>query len=189
MNLAGLKTNVIGRNVVYFKEIDSTQLEAWRNKNLHHGSLIIADRQTKGKGTHGRVWKKECETDIAFSLKVDLNCHVNALKNITQDIAKMIIDEFYSLYDIKLDMKLPNDIMKNGKKLGGILTETKVIGSMAKEMVVGIGINLHKQEFAENLKDIATSIENEYNIKTERIKIIVGFCNRFEQRLNGLFES
>lgn len=185
MKLEGLNTKVMGRNAIFFKEIDSTQVEAWKNKNLKNGSLIIADKQTQGKGTHGRIWEKNNETDIAFSIKINLDCNVNRLKNITQDIATIIIDEFDCLYHIKLDRKLPNDIMKNGKKLGGILTETKVIGNHVKEMVIGIGINLNKQEFTGELQEIATSIENEENIKVDRLKIIAEFCNRFEKLLDG----
>lgn len=183
MELRGLSTKVIGRNVVYYNEIDSTQLEAWRAKNLPNGSIIVTDRQTAGKGTHGRTWQKECERDIAFSLKIDLNCDVNKLENITIDIAKIIVDEFNDLYNVKLDIKIPNDLIINGRKVGGILTETKINGNITKEMVIGIGINLYKQEFTEELQDIATSIENEENVKIDRLKIIAEFCNRFEKLL------
>lgn len=183
MKLDGLNTKYIGRNVVYFRKIDSTQLESWRNRKLVSGTVIIADIQTNGKGTHGRVWYKKSEKDIAFSLKVNVNCDVKRLQNITIDIAKIIVDEFKDLYNIELDIKMPNDIVINGKKVGGILTETRIIGRNVKEMVIGIGINLHKQKFTEDLKDIATSIENEYNTKINRLKIISEFCNRFEKLL------
>jgi len=183
MNLDGLKTKYIGKNLIYYKEIDSTQTEAWRNNNLSNGTIIIADHQTAGKGTHVRKWTKNCSKDIAFSVKIDLNCDISKLSNITVDIAKIIVNEFKDLYNIKLDIKTPNDIILSHKKIGGILTETKVVGNTAKEMVIGIGINLCKQEFSEDLKDIATSIENEENIKIDRLKIITEFCNRVENLL------
>lgn len=184
MNLIELSTKVIGRHVVFYNEIDSTQLEAWRLKDAPNGIIVIADKQTAGKGTHGRMWYKNCEKDIAFSLKIKLDCNVNKLENITIDIANIIVDEFYDLYNVKLDIKIPNDLIINGKKVGGILTETKVNGNIAKEMVIGIGINLCKQEFTRELQTTATSIENEENIEIDRLKIIAEFCNRFEKLLS-----
>lgn len=181
MELKGLITKIIGRNVIYYEEIDSTQLEAWRLTDIPSGTVIITDEQTAGRGTHGRLWKKNCKEDIAFSIKTDLDCDVNKLSNITVEIAKIIINEFKDLYNIKLDIKIPNDIILNNKKIGGILTEAKVIGATAKEMVIGIGLNLYKQEFPEDLKDIATSIENEENVKIDRQVIITEFCNKFER--------
>lgn len=183
MKLKNLETKVIGRNVIYYKEIDSTQLEAWKLKGIPSGTIIIADKQTKGKGTHGRVWEKKCEKDIAFSIKVITECKISKLENITLDIAKIIVSEFRDLYEINLDIKTPNDIMKNGKKVGGILTETKVKGENVEEIVVGIGLNLYKQKFTEELENIATSIENEENIVIDRLRIITEFCNRFEKLL------
>lgn len=187
MELKGLKTKTIGRNVIYYKVIDSTQLEAWRLKDISSGSIIITDRQISGKGTHGRAWQKKHDKDIAFSIKIDLDCDVSKLSNITLDIAKIIVNEFQDLYNIKLDIKIPNDITVNNKKVGGILTETKTIGNTVKEMVIGIGINLCKQEFDQDLKDIATSIENEENVEIDRLEIITEFCNRFEKLILEIY--
>ena len=183
MELSELKTKVIGRNIIYYKEIDSTQTEMWRQNNLENGTMIIADKQTKGKGTHGRTWHKNCEQDVTFSLKLYMNCNIKKIEKITLDIAEIIIDEFKDLYNIQLEIKEPNDIIKNNKKIGGILTETKVSGNQIKEMVIGIGINIIKQDFPIELQGLASSIENETNIKTDRNIIIAEFCNRFEQLL------
>lgn len=183
MKLRKLQTRIIGRNLYYYKEIDSTQLEAWRNTKLESGSIVLADAQTDGKGTHGRVWYKNCKKDISFSLKINANCHIEDLQNITIDIANIIVDIFYDLYKISLQVKKPNDIMLNGKKLGGILTETKLNGTYVKEIVVGIGLNLKKQIFPKQIDKEATSVENELGINIGRVDVITEFCNRFEKNL------
>ena len=101
----------------------------------------------------------------------------------TIDIANIIVDIFYDLYKISLQVKKPNDIMLNGKKLGGILTETKLNGTYVKEIVVGIGLNLKKQIFPKQIDKEATSVENELGINIDRVDVITEFCNRFEKNL------
>lgn len=69
---------------------------------------------------------------------IEANCEVERLEGITIEIAETMIEVFENLYHISLDMKFPNDIVCNGKKIGGILTETKLMGNVVKYMVVGI---------------------------------------------------
>lgn len=183
MKLDGLNTKCIGRELKHYKEIDSTQLEAWRNEDLKSGTIVFADIQTSGIGTHGRVWNKSCKKDISFSIKINTNCNIDKLENLTYVIAEIIVEIFFDLCKISLKIKKPNDLILNNKKIGGILTQTKLNGEKVKEIVIGIGINLGKQRFSEELKEIATSIENEFEVKTDREKIVTEFCNRFEQEL------
>ncbi len=73
MQLENLKTNYLGKEFIYYKEIDSTQDEIWRrikNNNIKNGTIIMADIQTKGKGTHGRIWHTDETENIAFSLYI-----------------------------------------------------------------------------------------------------------------------
>ena len=162
-----------GFKVFHYKIIDSTQKEIWRrvkNQNIENKTVIIADIQTSGIGTHGRVWHTDEENNIAFSVYFDLskmNCKVDELDGLTVKIAENIVNVFYELYGIKFDIKYPNDIYCNGKKLGGILTETKVQDGLVRCIVIGIGINTNQVEFADDIKDIATSIRREFGIKVQ----------------------
>lgn len=186
MELIGLETKFLGRNVYYHKTIDSTQSEIFRlieNSKVTNGDIVIADIQTKGKGTHGRVWHTDEKRNIAFSIYVNLNCSIHQIEGITIDIAKIIIGVFKTKYKINLYIKEPNDIMFNNKKIGGILTQSKVIAEKVKYIVVGIGINTNKEKFSDDIKDIATSIKKEFNIEISREEFIVEFCNQFEQML------
>ena len=150
MELKKLKTNFLGKNCIHYKEIDSTQNEIWRlieNKATPSGTVVYADIQTNGKGTHGRIWHTDEANNIAFSFFIEMNCNIKKLEGITLKIAEIIIEIFETKYGIKLDIKEPNDIVYKGKKLGGILTETKVIGEIVKYLAVGIGINTSKEKF------------------------------------------
>ena len=143
----------------------------------------MADIQTKGKGTHGRIWHTDEGENIAFSFYIKAECHFEKLEGITIEIAEILVDIFRKKYNIKLDIKEPNDIMYNNKKIGGILTESKINTEKIKFLVIGIGINTEKMNFSEDIKNIATSIKKEFGIKVNRLEIISDFCNEFEKRI------
>lgn len=192
MQLKNLTTNFLGRNSVYYKEIDSTQSEIWRlieNKMALNGTLVFADIQTKGKGTHGRIWHTDEKNNIAFSFYIQMDCNIEKLDGITLEIANIIVDIFKTQYKIDLEIKKPNDIVFNNKKIGGILTETKVISGNVKHLVVGIGINTEKENFSEDIKDIATSIKKEFNVDIAVKEFIAEFCNRFENEIIKRMEN
>ena len=171
----------------FYHKIDSTQLEIWRRieeNKIENKTVVIADIQTNGKGTHGRKWHTDEVNNIAFSFFRQINCEIDKLDGLTTEMAQIILDIFKELYQVNLQIKLPNDIFYNGKKVGGILSETKVSGNIVKYIVVGIGINTYQTKFDTEIKDIATSIKNEFGIDVDRMKIIEEFCNRFEKRIS-----
>lgn len=186
MQLENLKTNYLGKEFIYYKEIDSTQDEIWRrikNNNIKNGTIIMADIQTKGKGTHGRIWHTDETENIAFSLYIKTDCNIKNVEGITIAIAEILVRIFKQKYNIQLDIKKPNDIMFNNKKLGGILTESKINADKVKLLVIGIGINTEKANFTKDIENIATSIKKEFGINVDRMKIISSFCNEFEKLL------
>ena len=186
MQLENLKTNYLGKEFIYYKEIDSTQDEIWRrikNNNIKNGTIIMADIQTKGKGTHGRIWHTDETENIACSLYIKTDCNIKNVEGITIEIAEILVRIFKQKYNIQLDIKKPNDIMFNNKKLGGILTESKVNADKVKLLVIGIGINTEKANFTKDIENIATSIKKEFGINVDRMKIISSFCNEFEKLL------
>lgn len=187
MQLANLKTKYLGRSAFYYEKIDSTQKEITRRAEkgkIGNGTLIYADLQTEGIGTHGRRWYTSEKNNIAFSVFLELNCNIDLLNGLTRKIAEIILDIFEYKYDIYLQIKSPNDIYYNQKKLGGILTETKVEKNRVKSLIVGIGININKDFFEEDIKDIATSINKEFQINIDTKEFMSEFCNRFETEIN-----
>lgn len=185
-----LKTKIIGKEIVCYDIIDSTQEEVKRNSSLENGTVIIAERQTKGKGTHGRVWYTDTEyKNIAMSLILFPECKISKLKEITIIIAKCIVRTFEKLYNLNLEIKEPNDIVFNSKKIGGILVESKLVGEIVKKLYIGIGINILQQNFNSNIENVASSILNEFNIECNREKIIAEFFNIFEKEYLKLLED
>lgn len=188
MQLKNLRTDFLGRNCIHYKSIDSTQLEIWRciEKQEKNGTVIIADRQTNGIGTHGRTWYTDSSNNIAFSFFLEMNCHIKKIEKIQIRIAEILIQILNEKYNIYLKIKEPNDIVYKDKKIGGILVQTKIISEQVKFLIVGIGINTNSENFREEIKDIATSIKNEFNIQIDNIEIITEFLNRFEEEIKEL---
>lgn len=186
VELNNLKTKYLGRICEYYKEIDSTQLEIHRrveNNTIKTGTLLFADIQTNGKGTHGRKWYTDESNNIAFSFFAKLDEDINKFDGLTKKIAEICVQIFKEKYDLDLQIKEPNDIMYTNKKIGGILTETKLKKNIVSSIVVGIGINTNKTKFNEDIREIATSIKKEFDKNIVREDFIVEFCNRFEELL------
>lgn len=186
MQLQNLKTKFLGRNNIYYKEIDSTQKEIWRlsEKNeTKNGTLVMTDIQTNGIGTHGRIWHTDEKNNIAFSFLVKPQCNIKDLEGITLEIAETIVGVFKTKYKIDINIKKPNDLIINNKKVGGILTETKLVSQQVKFLVIGIGINTQKEKFTEDIQYLATSIKKEFNININAEEFISEFCNKFEEKL------
>lgn len=185
-----MSKNILGENIIHYKKIDSTQKEIWRRiekNSIEDGTVIIADIQTEGIGTHGRKWYTSQEGNIAFSFVIYPNVLVKRLEKLTKQIAEIIVDIFKEIYKIQLEIKNPNDIVIKDKKLGGILTETKLKGETVNVLVIGIGINTNGQYIESEIKNLATSVKNEFNIRVDNKKVITEFCNQFEKKvLEGL---
>ena len=134
-------------------------------------------------GTHGRIWHTDERNNIAFSFYIKSNCDISRLDGMTTEVAETILEVLKKTYNINLKIKKPNDIIYNNKKIGGILCETKIVGEKVKAIVIGIGINTNKKDFPEDIKQIASSILNEFNIIIDNKKVIEEFCNIFENRI------
>lgn len=183
---------ILGNVFENYEEIDSTQTEIHRRIEkckIQTGTIIMANRQTNGKGTHGRVWHTGNENNIAFSFYIETECEPQKLEGITIEIAQILIQIFEEKYGINLQIKAPNDIYYNGKKVGGILTESKIVGQKTKYIVVGIGINTNGKNFSDDIRNIATSIKKEFNIDVDNLFIVNEFCKIFEKRLMKRIEE
>lgn len=118
------------------------------------------------------------EGNIAFSFATRPNCSIEVLEGVTLEIAEIILKTFKKLYGIELEIKKPNDIVKNGKKIGGILTQTKLQGEKVKYLVIGIGINTKEINYKG-----ATTIRKEWNIEVDNFKVITVLYNLFKEKL------
>ena len=187
----------LSKNICIFEEIDSTQKKVLRRiENIKDSIVVISKNQTDGIGTHGRKWISN-KNNITFSIGINfsniknntnddlLNVNINSIEGITIEFAKILVNIFKNIYGIDcINIKYPNDLLINGKKIGGILTETKLVRDNVKYLIVGIGINTNQIDFDNlEIKDIASSIKIECKKEVDNNKVIFEFIKEFEKCL------
>ncbi|MCI8700472.1 MAG: biotin--[acetyl-CoA-carboxylase] ligase [Clostridia bacterium] len=172
----------IGKKVQYFETIDSTHKYAKRNiDNINNGSIIIAEAQTGGIGTKGRIWYTGKENNIAMTIVLKPDKKVEELENLTVDIAKAIQKAIQELYNIELKIKEPNDLLLKEKKICGILTEVNSIGEKINYLLISMGFNVNETEFPLELEHIVTSLKKEYNREFSREEVIIRIIRNLEE--------
>ena len=147
-------------NIIKLSAIDSTSDYMHKMsaaEGLVHGTIVRADYQTKGRGQFDRSWESKQGENLMFSLFFEGDIVSEyPLSDLNWSVCLAIIDslEYFKISNLKI--KWPNDIMAGGKKLSGILIETKWSSAKLKQAVIGIGLNVNQKAFSSSLK--ATSL-------------------------------
>lgn len=184
MDLKKIQNQLNKYNISHFKEINSTHKYVKENyKNLKDRTVILADMQSNGIGTHGRVWYTGRENNIAMSILIKPNCNIENLKNITTKIASSIQKAINEMYNINLEIKFPNDLLLNSKKICGVLTEINTISEKVNYLIISIGFNVNETHFDEETANIATSLKKEYNQNYSREDIIIKIIENIENEI------
>jgi len=156
----------------HFETINSTHTYLKENyMNYEDGSVIIADYQTDGIGTHSRTWFSS-KKNITISILYKPTCSVDKLNNLTIDIANVLKEMIYDMYEINLNIKYPNDLYLNGKKIAGILTTINTLGEKINYLIISIGFNVNETDFPKEIEEIATSLKKEFSKDFDKEKII-----------------
>lgn len=187
-----LETESLGRNIILFDEIDSTNNEAKKiaAAGEAHGTVVIADRQTMGKGRMGRSFVSPAGTGVYMSVIIRPDISVESVGLITSAAAVAAAEAVEKVCGQKIMIKWVNDLYLNDKKICGILTEA----SMGLEMkaldyaVIGIGINVRSVRgmFDEELSSRASSIEDETGVRPDRNVLCAEILNRLEFWLSSI---
>ena len=184
MDLRKIQNQLNKYNISHFNEINSTHKYVKENyNNLKDRTVILADMQSNGIGTHGRVWYTGRENNIAMSILIKPNCNMENLKNITTKIASSIQKAINKMYNINLEIKFPNDLLLNSKKICGVLTEIKTISEKVNYLIISIGFNVNETHFDEETANIATSLKKEYNKNYSREDIIIKIIENIENEI------
>ena len=171
-------------NKIYFDTISSTHIYAKELEKKENGLAIIANMQTGGIGTNGRKWYTGYGKNIAMTMIFTPKCKVCELDGLTIEVAKFMQETIYELYNVKLDIKEPNDLMLNGKKIGGILTEVRSNGEKVLFLLISVGFNVLETDFDKETSVIATSLLKENNdMKFDKEKIIDRFMEKVELKI------
>lgn len=175
----------IGREIIFFKTIGSTNTAALElaEKGAPHGTVVIADRQAKGKGRLGRTWVSPPGSNIYMSVILRPEIEPKDATLLTIMTAVSCAKGVMKSTGLKAEIKWPNDLMISNKKLGGILTEMKSDPDGIVFAVIGIGINVNSKttkDFPPDIQGIATSIREELGKIQSRTFIIAEILKEME---------
>lgn len=195
-----MDTNWAGGKLVYLNEVDSTNNYARKlaEDGVQHGTLVVADYQNGGKGRRGRTWVMPHRKAIAMSLIVRPDIRPEKASMMTLVTGMAVAEAIKKVTGLDTKIKWPNDIVINGKKISGILTEMSAEMDGINYVVIGIGINANFTEFPEELRETATSLQQQLGYPVDRGAIICMTMKIFEiyyerfmetQSMKGLAEE
>lgn len=187
-----MHTEWVAKEVLYFDTIDSTNTKAQElaEKGYPSGTLVVADKQESGKGRRGRSWVSPSGTGIFMTLMIKPDINPNNASMLTLVAALAVAKAITSVTGEEAMIKWPNDIVVNGKKVCGILTEMNAQFDYINHIVVGIGINVHNESFPEEISQMASSLMIEAGGKRfHRAQIIAETMSYFEQYYDTFLET
>lgn len=189
----GLQTDFLGRHIYYEESIDSTQKIAHRlaYEGAPEGTIIIAEEQLAGKGRMARKWYSPKYTGVWMSMILRPNIPPPKAPQLTLIAAVAVVQAIQAMTSLTPQIKWPNDILINGKKVTGILTELLAEADKINAIIIGIGINVNQQmeDYPEELRAIATSLFIETGEKLQRAQLIRTLLLKIEQLYNLYLEK
>lgn len=176
-------TQWAGRELVYCEVVDSTNTKAKElvQKGYPSGTLVVAGQQLTGKGRSGRGWESPPGTGIFMTLLLKPDFHPDSASMLTLVAALAVAKAIGGITHADVQIKWPNDIVINGKKICGILTEMSAQRDFIHYVVIGIGINVHNESFPEEIRSTASSLFLECGEHFHRADIIGKVLRYFEE--------
>ncbi len=181
----GLKTEKLGHTIHFFDEVDSTQRIAARlaYEGAPEGTLVVAEEQKAGRGRLDRKWFSPKGTGIWMSLILRPAIPPQRAPQLTLLAAVAVSQAIQEVTGLVPDIKWPNDILLDGRKCVGILTELQADPDRVHSVIIGIGINVNQtiEQFPEDIRTIATSLAIEKGGPVKRAPLIQEILFRLER--------
>jgi BirA family biotin operon repressor/biotin-[acetyl-CoA-carboxylase] ligase len=161
---AELQTKVIGKTIHSFRQLTSTNdiAKELAKKGAAEGTVIVADTQTHGRGRLDRTWISP-QGGLWFSIILRPKVNPRDAPQLTFMMSVAVAKTINKLYGLKAEIKWPNDVLVNDKKVCGILTETSTKGNLLNYAAVGVGVNanLSLNNLPANLRGSSTTLKDE----------------------------
>ncbi|MDQ0204697.1 biotin--[acetyl-CoA-carboxylase] ligase [Pectinatus haikarae] len=181
---AVLSTEFLGHNIKYYKSVDSTNnvSKLLAQQNAEEGTILISEEQGNGKGRLSRGWFSPSRKGIWFSLILRPNFLPQEAPKCTLMAAVAISKAIRSVTGVEVGIKWPNDILYEGKKLVGILTEMNAEMERINYIIIGMGINVNitHAEVPEEIRDSATSLLQITGKKISRVELLCAILAELE---------
>jgi BirA family biotin operon repressor/biotin-[acetyl-CoA-carboxylase] ligase len=182
-----LKTKFIGRNILYYPVTSST-MDAAKDavkQGAEEGTIVIADHQTAGRGRFGRQWWAPPESSILLS--IILYPKLEELPRLGMAATLAVAQSIEKVTGLKPVIKWPNDVLIQGKKVSGILIESKVQNEAVSYAILGIAVNVNLDPSSiPEISETATSLRQLLKRKVSRLEILPALLSEFEELYNAL---
>ena len=179
----GLQTRRAGRQIVYLPSVDSTNRRARQlaAEGAPHGTLVIADEQTAGRGRRGRGWISPAGESVFMSLILRPQSHPSEVARLSMQTALAVALSIAQTTGLDARIKWPNDIVCGGRKVCGMLLEMNADEQAVHDVVAGIGINVHQTQFAPEIAQTASSLDLLSGQRVCRAALVRAFLEAFER--------
>ncbi len=191
------KVRVVGRDIRVFQETTSTNdvIEKLARDGAKEGAVAFAESQTKGRGRLGRKWISPTGKGLWFSLLLRPDLHPQQTTQLIVATATALRRAIHIHAGVAPDIKWPNDILLNGRKVAGILTELSAELDHIKYVVIGVGIDVNQGvgDFPPELRGVATSLSIETGKALSRAALAVEVLRQldqdYERLVSGRFQE
>lgn len=179
----GLGTAWAGREIVYFEEVDSTNryARALAREGAAHGTLVLADTQTAGRGRRGRGWISPSGSSISMTLILRPDMPPAQVAKLSLLTALATANAIRQATGLDARIKWPNDIVIGGKKVCGMLLEMDATPEKVESIVAGVGINVHQTQFPDEIAHSASSLDLLAGRRVSRSDIVRAFLQEYER--------
>ncbi len=192
-----LSTNIFGRTLHVLEAVASTNTHtaALADESAPHGTVVVAESQTAGRGRLGRQWHSPSGKNLYCSVLLRTMPARERqplwLSWIPLIAALAVSRAVQVVANLKPTVKWPNDILIGNRKLGGILCESSGVGTARATVIVGIGlnVNIRRDEFPEELREIATSLAIEARHPCERTALLAALLGELEIRCESFLSG
>lgn len=179
-------TLFVGQNFIKLNEVDSTnnflKNLASKSEPLPEGTVIMADNQFAGRGQQENVWESENGRNLSISFYFRPTfLPLNKQFYLNMAISLAVAEAMSQFSPEPVQIKWPNDIYYNHKKIGGILIENTLTGTTIKSSVVGIGLNINQLKFSSNIDEKTISLIQIVNTTTDLLYVLSKICVFMEQ--------
>jgi BirA family biotin operon repressor/biotin-[acetyl-CoA-carboxylase] ligase len=188
---AELGDHPLGRNIIHYFRTDSTNAVAVKlaAEGAEHGTVVVAEEQTAGRGRLGRAWFSEKSSGVYTSIILRPPLSPAAAPVLTLMAGLAAQKAVSTVTGLAVDIRWPNDLLVNGKKICGILTEMSAEVDRLHAVVLGIGINVNHSLMPTPLEDIATSLRMEAHRGISRVQVFVALLRELERYYQLLLKS
>ncbi|MCL2562139.1 MAG: biotin--[acetyl-CoA-carboxylase] ligase [Rikenellaceae bacterium] len=178
------------RRIEFLDEVVSTNDEARDRARFGHGDVVVAERQTAGRGQRGNRWDSAHGENLTLSVVLTPDFLPVAEQFLLSETVSLALVDTLAWHDIEASVKWPNDIYVGGRKMAGILIENDIMGSRMSRSIVGVGLNVNQSEFCASLPNptsMALVCERTFDRRAVLSTFLESLRGRYEALSSGDF--